>query len=228
MLMKNSVQFVHSNTMSCVSFNHRDMHKMLTSRLHGVPGPGSAFFCTSCLGEFRNLATSLAMCWMYFAASPKSGSRTGSLLLSGGQWWTSPWSVTSDSLPWVRLITALSSLLSGAYSSSLLPTQLLGDFSAAPRAHFDIFISPPSKDNENFIPLKILKFCRPYQHLRCPMPSSPPYSTCLDPAPSCWVCKFLLHPTRSHSLMPSNHSRHGLPLLDSPSIIPNIASFTVP
>jgi len=27
---------------------------------------------------------------------------------------------------------------------------------------------------------------------RCPISSSPPFSTCRDPAPSCWVCGFLL------------------------------------
>ena len=48
------------------------------------------------------------------------------------------------------------------------------------------------------------------------MPSAPPFSTCLDPAPFCWVWE---NSSPIHSLMSSNYSLHGLPLLDSPSIV---------
>src|SRR6218665_473587 len=45
---------------------------------------------------------------------------------------------------------------------------------------------------------------------RCPMPSTPPFSACLDPAPS-WLTIRIFSPPQS--LMSSNHSRYGLPRL---------------
>src|SRR5688572_6807091 len=69
-----------------------------------------------------------------------SGSRIGSLLWSGGHCWDSPPPIyaTSDALPWVLRVVALSALLSGACSWSLLPALLLSRFAPSQ------WLAPPS------------------------------------------------------------------------------------